>query len=140
MRYFEASEKELTNLLRLVRTEKQALEVFAKEEKDLLEKSYKKFHFFKEGIMQMADLSRRFASELHIKLEESIPLDFSYPCIKCNISRKSEEKIYHLPFDQQYDNTKIERESGELYCSTIKEAEGLGFRRAKKYLKKQQTH
>ena len=40
------------------------------------------------------------------------------------------EKIYHLPFDQQYDKTKLEKKYGEFYCKTVKEAEDSGFRRA----------
>ena len=51
-----------------------------------------------------------------------------YPCIKCNISI-SGEKIYHLPFDQQYDKVKINGR-GECYVGTILEAEKKGFRRA----------
>ena len=59
-----------------------------------------------------------------------------YPCIKCNIGHDSEgnrTKIYHLPFDQQYDNTKIEPNKGEFYAVTVKEAENAGFRRAFKH-------
>ena len=51
-----------------------------------------------------------------------------YPMIKCNISSNG-NKIYHLPFDQQYDKTLI-RNVGECYVSTVKEAEEKGFRRA----------
>ena len=40
------------------------------------------------------------------------------------------EKIYHLPFDQQYDRTLIKEEKNECYLETVKEAEALGFRRA----------
>lgn len=55
-----------------------------------------------------------------------------YPCIKCNISTDG-EKIYHLPFDQQYDKTKININKGEFYCEKIEEAEKRGFRRAYKW-------
>lgn len=79
---------------------------------------------------QLSDLARRFASELNIELKENFKFDQSYPCIKCNINRVNGEKIYHLPFDQQYDNTKIEVKRGEFYCSKIEEAEKTGFRRA----------
>jgi len=81
----------------------------------------------------LSDLARRFAKELNIELVENDKINTSYPCIKCNISRIDKTKIYHLPFDQQYDNVKIEKEIGEFYCSTIKEAEEKGFRRAFKY-------
>ena len=79
---------------------------------------------------QLSDLARRFAQELDIELQENFKLDRSYPCIKCNVSRVDGSKIYHLPFDQQYDNVKVERERGEFYCCTVKEAERKGFRRA----------
>jgi hypothetical protein len=46
------------------------------------------------------------------------------------VSRKDGIKIYHLPFDQQYDRTIIEEERNERYVETVKEAEALGFRRA----------
>ncbi len=77
----------------------------------------------------VSDFARRFASELGVKLFENHVFDRSYPCIKCNISSGG-EKIYHLPFDQQYDNVKIEVHKGEFYCKTVQEAEKAGFRRA----------
>ncbi|MBU1083428.1 restriction endonuclease [Patescibacteria group bacterium] len=81
----------------------------------------------------LSDLARRFANELKIELKENEKMDKDYPCVKCNISRVDGTKIYHLPFDQQYDNTKIETKKGEFYCATIAEAEEQGFRRAFKY-------
>jgi len=53
-----------------------------------------------------------------------------YPSIKCNVSRKNGEKIFHLPFDQQYDTILIEEERLERYVDTVNEAESLGFRHA----------
>jgi Restriction endonuclease len=53
-----------------------------------------------------------------------------YPMIKCNINHQTKEKIYHLPFDQQYDKIIIGDEVDEQYAETILEAENLGFRRA----------
>lgn len=79
---------------------------------------------------KLSDLARRFAKELGIELKEELKFDKTYPVIKCNISKVDGSKIYHLPFDQQYDNTKIEKRHGELYCTTVAEAEKLGFRRA----------
>ena len=52
--------------------------------------------------------------------------------IKCNINEKNNGKIYHLPFDQQYDNVKIDKE-GEFFAMTVQEAEEAGFRRAKRW-------
>lgn len=79
---------------------------------------------------KLSDLARRFGKELGIEMKEEFKFDSSYPCIKCNINQSTKEKIYHLPFDQQYDKTKIIPSLGELYCSTVKEAEEAGFRRA----------
>lgn len=81
----------------------------------------------------LSEVARRFAKELNIDVKENIRLNREYPCIKCNIGRVSEEKIYHLPFDQQYDNIIIEPKRGEFYCCTVKEAEDAGFRRAFRY-------
>jgi len=50
--------------------------------------------------------------------------------VKCNVSRRTGEKIYHLPFDQQYDRTLVEEDRDEYYVETVREAEELGFRRA----------
>lgn len=70
-----------------------------------------------------------FAAKLGIAPVERCPLQ-TYPCVKCNVSRRDGSKIYHLPFDQQYDRTVIEEERMERSVSTVKEAEALGFRRA----------
>ncbi|MDQ5958092.1 MAG: hypothetical protein QG665_440, partial [Patescibacteria group bacterium] len=78
---------------------------------------------------QLSPLARKIATTLNIELFESFKFDKAYPCIKCNISTLTQEKIYHLPFDQRYDDTKIDRK-GEKYCATVAEAEALGFRRA----------
>lgn len=72
------------------------------------------------------------AKYLNVRVRENTEIK-DYPQIKCNIG-KSGEKIYHLPFDQQYDHIVISPEKGEFYCTTVAEAESLGFRRAKKWL------
>jgi hypothetical protein len=54
-----------------------------------------------------------------------------FPRIKCNINNGN--RIYHLPFDQQYDTTKIEN-IGEFYAISVKDAEAKGFRRAVRWL------
>ncbi|MBQ7544821.1 MAG: restriction endonuclease [Synergistaceae bacterium] len=77
---------------------------------------------------QLSGLARSFAGEFHIELHEEFELK-RFPIIKCNIGREG-EKIYHLPFDQQYYTTRIKPKDGDLYCSTVAEAESLGFRRA----------
>ena len=78
----------------------------------------------------LSELARHFAKELKIDLKENFKMKTDYPCIKCNISQVDGAKIYHLPFDQQYDNVKIELNKGEFYCATVQEAEEKGFRRA----------
>jgi hypothetical protein len=78
---------------------------------------------------RLSDRAKEFANHLSIRVIEAFPLQ-KYPSIKCNISRRKKEKIYHLPFDQQYDRTLIEEERSECYVETVEEAEQLGFRRA----------
>ncbi len=77
---------------------------------------------------KLSDLARECANYLNIKCRENFPLS-DYPMIKCNVSRDG-SKIYHLPFDQQYDKVVIEPEKGEFYAWTVQEAEDAGFRRA----------
>jgi hypothetical protein len=74
-----------------------------------------------------SEVARQFADLLRVEIRESVPLA-QYPSIKCNVSATG-EKIYHLPFDQQYDRTLIERPD-ECYVGTVAEAEARGFRRA----------
>ena len=76
---------------------------------------------------KLSDTAKKFASALGISVIEEKPLE-KYPVIKCNIA-SSGEKIYHLPFDQQYDKTLI-KNSGEFYANSVIEAESKGFRRA----------
>lgn len=81
---------------------------------------------------EVAEDAKNIAKILKIKVVENHTFDKSYPCIKCNIGRDG-AKIYHLPFDQQYDNIKIEPSKGEFYAATIKEAEKAGFRHAYRF-------
>lgn len=78
----------------------------------------------------LSDVARSAAECLGITIKEQFPLDKKYPMIKCNINQTTGEKIYHLPFDQQYDRTRIILSKGECYASTVSEAESKGFRRA----------
>lgn len=77
---------------------------------------------------QLSDRSRAFAKALEITVFESFPMP-AYPMIKCNVA-KDGARIYHLPFDQQYDRVRIIPALGEYYVSEVREAEKLGFRRA----------
>lgn len=78
--------------------------------------------------VDLSETAKKFCKRLgvlllKIKLKE-------FPRIKCNINGFN--KIYHLPFDQQYDRTQIKNE-GEFYAFTVNEAVKKGFRRAFKH-------
>lgn len=76
----------------------------------------------------LSDTARKFAQALGIQVREQVKLG-SFPMIKCHISPATGERIYHLPFDQMYDRTKLDK-AGEFYALTVAEAEAQGFRRA----------
>ena len=74
---------------------------------------------------RLSDVAKEFCEKLNVRIKQ---LDYKdFPRIKCNINGTN--KIYHLPFDQQYDRTKICK-PGEFYAYKVKEAEDAGFRRA----------
>ena len=77
----------------------------------------------------LSDTAKSFAKSLGVEYMENFKLEM-YPLIKCNINNG--EKIYHLPFDQQYRRTDISKKD-EFMALTVKEAENAGFRRAKRY-------
>jgi len=81
---------------------------------------------------QLSEEALDVAKQLKVNVRVR-PFDHDYPCIKCNINPKTKDKIYHLPFDQQYDHAAIGNYPGECYAKTCQEAEELGFRRAWKY-------
>lgn len=99
-----------------------------------------------ENNLSKKDVSAKLITNIHLsdsakKMAEYLNVDYTedferntFPCIKCNIGHGElgEEKIYHLPFDQQYDATKITK-PGEFFALTVKEAEEKGFRRAFKW-------
>ena len=76
----------------------------------------------------LSEIATEVARVLGIRVD-AIQLPSSYPMIKCNVNLSTKEKIYHLPFDQQYDRTQVSR-PGECYVEMVKEAEHRGFRRA----------
>lgn len=80
---------------------------------------------------QPSEMASRFAKFLGVNIRV-VPMQ-EYPRIKCNVNRSTGEKIYHLPFDQQYHNVKIENDD-EFYASTVAEAVSKGFRRAHKHI------
>ena len=71
---------------------------------------------------RLSNMASAFAKRLNVKVIQCEMNE--YPMIKCNINNG--KKIYHLPFDQQYWNTRIEI-PGECYCWTVQEAEEKGF-------------
>ena len=77
----------------------------------------------------LSETAMEFAKVLGIRVDK-IPMDKDYACIKCNINFQTNDRIYHLPFDQQYDNTMIDFTKDEMWAKTVKEAESYGFRRA----------
>ena len=79
----------------------------------------------------LSDKAKEFAQVLGIAYKENVALG-TFPRIKCNIGIGEfgeRTKIYHLPFDQQYDATKTDGEN-EFMALTVEEAERAGFRRA----------
>ena len=87
--------------------------------------------------ISLSPKAKEVASYLQITVIENRPM-IDFPRIKCNIGRGEwgiEEKIYHLPMDEQYDSTKIDK-PGEFFAFTVQEAEQMGFRRAYKHYAK----
>jgi len=84
--------------------------------------------------IELSPMAKKMAAYLGIEYVEHYEVG-DYPCIKCNIGHGEygeKTKIYHLPFDQQYDSVKIQSK-GEFYALTVAEAEAAGFRRAFKW-------
>ena len=84
--------------------------------------------------IELSPMAKKVAAFLGVEFIENLESG-EYPCIKCNIGRGEYgemTKIYHLPFDQQYDSTRI-KNKGEFYALTVAEAEAAGFRRAFKW-------
>lgn len=78
---------------------------------------------------ELSSTATEFAVHLGIKVHSLFPLR-EYPMVKCNLARRTGDRIYHLPFDQQYDRVIIEPHRSEFYAWTAEEAEAHGYRRA----------
>lgn len=78
----------------------------------------------------LSPVARKAADWLRLEVDECRPLSKAFPMIKCNVNQQTKERIYHLPFDQQYDRTRVLPELGECVVATAADAEALGFRRA----------
>lgn len=76
----------------------------------------------------LSETARKCAEYCGISVVEECPMG-EYPIIKCNANYDG-EKIYHLPFDQQYDKIVISKNKKSCYAWTVEEAESMGFRRA----------
>ena len=87
----------------------------------------------------LSDTAKRFADFLGVQYKENASIG-DYPLIKCNINRTTKERIYHLPFDQQYDRVVISPNSEECYAWTVQEAEDKGFRRAWRWHSNKEQH
>ena len=76
---------------------------------------------------QLSDIAQKAADMLDIAVS-IFPMK-EYPLVKCHIADNG-ERIYHLPFDLQYDRIRNRQNGRLLYVDTVKEAEDLGYRRA----------
>lgn len=77
---------------------------------------------------KLSDMAAKVAKHCGIQFELQ-ELSKEYPMIKCNISKKTGEKRYHLPFDSHYDSIIIGNVDGESYVNTVLESENSGFKR-----------
>lgn len=77
---------------------------------------------------ELSEQAREFANALGVKFQERRAFT-RYPAIKCNVGKHG-ERIYHLPFDQQYDVTGVVPADGDYWATSAQEAASLGFRRA----------
>lgn len=77
---------------------------------------------------KLSDVAKEFSTLLKINVHELVKLE-QYPSIKCNITPEG-KKIYHLPFDQKYDDIIFNKGSKKAYKETVEEAEKAGYRRA----------
>lgn len=81
----------------------------------------------------LSETAQKFAKILGVRIVKWEMKEF--PRIKCNIGFDEygiESKIYHLPFDQHYDRTKIKKGKG-FFAKSVKEATEQGFRRSYRY-------
>lgn len=83
---------------------------------------------------QLSEDAKYFCKILNVDYFENIRIT-DYPVIKCHLNENG-DKIYHLPFDLQYDRIKNDQDGRLIYVGTIIEAENLGYRRAKKWFGK----
>ncbi|MBP3546376.1 MAG: hypothetical protein J6K16_04505 [Alphaproteobacteria bacterium] len=86
--------------------------------------------------IHLSETGKKFANYLGVKIKENFMMQ-DFPRIKCNNNYDTygyPTKIYHLPMDQQYDRTKVNKEDGDFYAFTVEEAVKKGYRRARKHV------
>ncbi len=108
--------------------ERQRLGVSLFDKNDLIGENSSVIPVFAVMGATLSETALKVADVLGVKIDTNYNSKHlnAYPMIKCNKS----SGIYHLPFDQQYDTTIINYDSGDFYAKTIIEAESAGFRRA----------
>jgi len=80
--------------------------------------------------IELSEKAKLFAKYLKVIIIKKELKEF--PRIKCNYGKDEnglETKIYHLPFDQQYDKILMNKK-GNFHAFTVDEAVNKGFRRA----------
>ncbi len=81
----------------------------------------------------LSEIALKCAEKLDIRVSNMQMAKYpEYPVIKCHLTLDG-QKIYHLPFDQQYDRIKNLHDNRLMYAYTVAEAEKKGFRRAFKW-------
>lgn len=98
---------------------------YIKRYNKVLEKQYKEMQYKYECLLEIFP-------DLHSYLDDEDGLISAAEQAVYEDSPADTDKIYHLPFDQQYNNTQINK-PGEFYALTVTEAEAAGFRRAMKH-------
>ena len=77
----------------------------------------------------LTETARNISKSLDIEVQEHIRI-INYPKIKCKITENG-EKLYFTPTNNYYDRLQMILSNGDIYVSTIKEAEKLGFKKYK---------
>lgn len=78
---------------------------------------------------RLSERANRFAKVLEIGVQENLKIG-TFPRIKCNAT----SMIYHLPFDQKYDEIIMKPGTKSFYSTTAAEALSAGYRRAKRWM------
>lgn len=81
----------------------------------------------------LSDVAKKYAKEFHVLIREEFPKKqvkngnkYAVQVIKCKITDKG-EKIFYVPFDDEYFDIKMYLQKGDAYYETVAEAEAAGF-------------